>query len=85
MRATDWIHRLSADDVVELDQALAVARGRVRRWADVTREDFPLPRLGARLAAVGDAVEHGRGVALVSSRSVRLRGPRRFGRGRRPI
>ena len=65
MRATDWIHRLSADDVAELRHALDVARARVRRWADVTREDFPLPRLGAKLARIGDAVENGRGVALL--------------------
>ena len=64
-RSTDWIRRLSADDVSELERALDVARGRAGAWADVTRDDFPLPRLGRTLAEVGDAVERGRGVALL--------------------
>lgn len=64
-RSTDWIRHLTADDVRELEQALDVARGRVRAWSDMTRDEFPLPRLGRTLAEVGDALEHGRGVVLL--------------------
>ena len=65
MRATDWSHRLSTEDARELEQALAVARGRRTHWADVTRDDFPLSGLSTKLAGIGDAVEAGRGLAVL--------------------
>ena len=35
------------------------------RVQDITRKNFPLPRLGARLAAIGDAAFRGCGFQLV--------------------
>ena len=63
--ATDWIHPLTSGDVDELDWALDFAKGRVLAWSAVTPDDFPLPRLANRLARIGDAVERGRGLALL--------------------
>jgi hypothetical protein len=64
-RTTDWVRRLDADDLGELEAGLRVAKSRRGAWQDVTREDVPLPRLGAGLAEIGDALEHGRGVVLL--------------------
>ena len=64
-RTTDWIRTLSADDVAELESALRIAKTRRRRWQDLTRDDVPLPRLGGKLAAIGDELEDGRGVVLL--------------------
>lgn len=61
----EWIYRLPAAGIAEIDAAL---RDVERRSLDVTqirREDFPLPSLAADLARLADAVEEGRGFQLV--------------------
>src|SRR5262249_27244760 len=64
-RSTDSIRRISAAAVAELDAALASVKARGLAWADITREDFPLARFGAELAAVAHELEHGRGLVLL--------------------
>lgn len=62
---TDWIHVLAAEEVDEIERALAAVRERAIDIADVTRENFPLPRF-ARIAekALG-YLEDGPGMFLV--------------------
>jgi hypothetical protein len=61
-----WIERLSDADLDEIEGAL---RAWMRRGGDApapsSPEDFPLPRLGPRLAAIRDELLHGRGFSLV--------------------
>jgi len=59
-----WIFRLAGEDVAELDAALAAAK-RAGARIPFTAECFPLPRLAARLDAILDDVERGRGFVLV--------------------
>lgn len=59
-----WISRLAANDVAELDTALARAKSagaRIPFAADV----FPLPRLAAKLDSMLEEIERGRGFVLV--------------------
>lgn len=61
----DWILTLSPDDVAEIEGAM---RPLVARRADIAvlaREDFPLPRLAPRLAAMLADLMDGRGFALI--------------------
>jgi hypothetical protein len=64
-RQDDWIVRLEAPDVAELEAALAQARARGIGIPALTRKDFPLPGLAPKLAAVLAQLESGRGFALL--------------------
>jgi len=61
-----WTYRLSDADVAELDAALAHARARCPDVLDITRDDFPLPTLAARIAGFEDELINGRGFQLIS-------------------
>jgi len=61
----DWIIRLDDDDVLELEAALAAARAAGLRVPRLSRSDFPLPRVARRIEQVREALEDGRGFALV--------------------
>lgn len=63
--SADWIHVLSPAEVEDLDRALAHARASGRALAELTRNDFPLPVLGASVDAWLDELETGRGFLLV--------------------
>jgi len=60
----DWRYTLTPEDIAELDAALDGVRG--RSWQDVTRDDFPLPRLGQRLQEIAEIIDTGLGIFLVS-------------------
>jgi hypothetical protein len=62
--STDWIHRLSAAAVEEID---GPARGPARGlgWRDIRKKDFPLPGVSAELAQVNRDLEWGRGLVLL--------------------
>lgn len=60
-----WRLILDADDVRELDSALAVARAAGRGIPALDRGHFPLPRLASRLARLLRELEHGRGIATI--------------------
>ncbi|OYO22807.1 hypothetical protein CGZ93_07120 [Enemella dayhoffiae] len=62
---TDWLHVLSADELDELDRALAHVRDAGRTPPRLTRDDFPLPTLSSRLQAYADELENGRGFAVL--------------------
>src|SRR5690606_41106155 len=60
-----WIYQLSADDIAELESALEQSKRLNLGVPALTREHFPLPNLGKRLAALLKEVEDGLGIALV--------------------
>ncbi len=60
-----WIHRLSADEVAEVDAGLAILHAKGLPFPDFTQEDFPLPRLSRRLKGFADELENGRGFKLL--------------------
>jgi hypothetical protein len=64
-RNKDWIFALTDEDRAELGAASRAVRARGLKLLDVRREDFPLPRLGAKLTGLLDDLEGGRGYVLV--------------------
>ncbi len=60
-----WIERLGHDDIAEIRQALRRLAERGLSWPSFAREDFSLPTLGPRLAAIADELERGRGFVLL--------------------
>ena len=66
-RATDpgaWTHRLTDDEIVELDAALASAEAAGLDVIDLTPDNFPLPSLASRLDDLRAELVHGRGLHL---------------------
>jgi len=61
----DWIYRLDAADVDDLDRALAHARATGKAMSELSVDDFPLSRLDRSIAAWMAELEHGRGFMLV--------------------
>jgi hypothetical protein len=60
---SDWTYIFTADDVVEIQSALArVAQTDI---LDIDAEAFPLPTLAPRLAAIKHEILHGRGFFLL--------------------
>ena len=62
-----WTVRFTGDELAELDASLRHALDRSDDVLQLTRDDFPLPNLAARLAEVEEELINGRGF-------VRLRG-----------
>ena len=63
--STRWIRTLDAAAVDELDAALRTARAHGHAWHETTRERFPLPTLGPRLAEVARELEDGTGLVTL--------------------
>lgn len=63
--STDWIRRLSAAAIDEIDAALRTVQARGLRWRDLRKKDFPLPGVSAELAQVNRDLEWGRGLMLL--------------------
>src|SRR4051794_1614692 len=66
-RESEWTYRLSAAEIAEIEQATREVRASGLDIAEITRDDFPLPTLGATLDRLRGEVVEGRGF-------VRLRG-----------
>jgi hypothetical protein len=60
-----WIHRLSAEEIAELGQAITDARKTGLPWTTLKREHFALPRLGPVIRRWMQDLNHGRGFVLV--------------------
>jgi hypothetical protein len=60
-QSTDWVHRLTADEVADLERGLAHARATGKSMTDLTREDFPLPILEPVIRGWLQALQRGRG------------------------
>jgi hypothetical protein len=61
-----WRIRLSDDEADELREAVAAWNTRTRPLASMTRADFPLPTLAARVRGWRDEVATGRGLQVIS-------------------
>ena len=64
-RRKDWIVKLDAAEVAELENALASVKARAIGIPALDKRDFPLPRLAPKLADVLQQLESGRGFALL--------------------
>jgi len=60
-----WVHRLSAEEVAEIDAGLAILRAKHMRFPAFAKDDFPLPSLSRLLKRVADELENGRGFKLL--------------------
>lgn len=60
-----WTVRLTDDDIAELDAALAHAKARTEHVLEITRADFPLPTLAARLAEIEARLIDGAGFVRI--------------------
>src|ERR1700704_5871138 len=65
VKRSEWVHLLSAEDVAEIESAMRPLADAQADIARITKADFPLPRLGPRLAGVCYEVVNGRGFALM--------------------
>ncbi len=63
----EWTYRLSAEEIAELEVALAVARSRTEEVLEVRKDDFPLPTLGPVLAGLANELINGRGFQRISA------------------
>jgi hypothetical protein len=61
----DWIARFTPAECSEIDAALRAAQARGATLETLTREDFPLPTVGARIAEVRENIENGRGICVL--------------------
>ncbi len=71
-----WIYTLTAEDIAELEAALATARRRGRDIQDITRDDFPLPRFAGTLKRILREIEDGRGFQMIRGLPVARLGER---------
>jgi hypothetical protein len=70
-----WRHRLSSDDIDELDRALAAAKASGRPLRALRAADLPLPALTGKIDAWRREVADGRGFVLVQGFPVERWGP----------
>ena len=56
-----WLGAWSADELAELDRAVAAVRCRGLAWHSLAKEDFPLDAVAGRLAGVARELEEGTG------------------------
>jgi hypothetical protein len=73
--STAWRHRLSSDEIAELDRARTTAKATGRPLNALRATDFPLPGVAAKIAAWRREVAEGRGFVLVQGFPVERWGP----------
>lgn len=64
-RRDDWIHRLDAADIEEIERAIAIFRSSGAPMQAVDERSFPLPGLGPKLRAILAELLDGRGFVLL--------------------
>jgi hypothetical protein len=64
-KRTDWIHVLDEDEIADLQRAIRAVRAAGSEMYAVTADNFPLPVMSRRFAAISHALEHGCGVANI--------------------
>lgn len=65
LECEDWICRLDDTDIAEIEAAVAATRARDLPIATITRDDFPLGRLTARLGGLRAQIRSGLGLGYV--------------------
>lgn len=63
--STEWLRPFRPEELQELHSALQSVKRRGLEWADITREDFPLPQFSRELVKIAQALETGRGMMLL--------------------
>ncbi len=66
-----WVVRLEADEVADIDCALAHARSRVSDWRQLTQDDFPLERMASRFVDLNRELREGRGLLVLRGLDIR--------------
>jgi hypothetical protein len=64
-REDEWICRLSAAEITEIDTATSSVRARGLDIAEIGRADFPLPTFGPVLDRLREEILNGRGFVLI--------------------
>lgn len=72
----EWIMQLNAEDIAEIDQAIAAFHQQGLSMADISRDTFRLPQLSKKLDGVLNDILHGRGFVLIRGLPVE-----RYGKG----
>lgn len=62
---TDWIHAFTADEIAEIEAAVADVRARGLAILDIREADFPLPTLGPVMARIRDVLVDGCGITVM--------------------
>ena len=62
---TDWIHQLSAEEVAEIEAALAAVRAKGLDFPEVSKENFSLKLFPKLVAMIHDYLESGPGVFMI--------------------
>ena len=65
VRSDEWTYQLSAEEIAELDAAVADIDSRALGLLHITREGFPLPVLGKNLRCIQDDLHNGVGFAVL--------------------
>jgi hypothetical protein len=73
---TEWIERLSAAELAEIESASRRLATMDPDWSAVNRDDFPLPKLAEGLSRILNEVLEGRGFALLRGLPIALWGHR---------
>jgi hypothetical protein len=63
--SSDWIYRLTENDIAELAAALQNVKSRGLDIPAIGKQDFPLPTLSKKLAGISRALQTGRGFTLI--------------------
>src|SRR5690606_23986642 len=74
--STEWIHELTAEDIQELDRAIAAFHAQGMSMADISPATFSLPKLSKKLEAILNEIIGGRGFVLLRGLPVE-----RYGKG----
>jgi hypothetical protein len=61
LRSDDWVRRLTPGEVIDLENAVAVAKASGKSMTELTRDDFPLPVLAPAIGEWMEALQRGRG------------------------
>jgi hypothetical protein len=69
-RESEWTWRICAQEVEELDAAIAGVESQDLKILDIRRETFALPRLGQTLKRIQNALQNGVGFAVLRGISV---------------
>jgi hypothetical protein len=64
-RSDDWIYHLSEAEIADIDQAVRGVEAHGLDIMDITRENFPLPVVGAALGKIREALLDGLGLTLI--------------------
>lgn len=67
----EWQLHLSSAETAELCRSVLSALDRGLALRDISRDGFPLPRLGTTLAQIREELEHGRGFVLIQDLPIR--------------